>query len=299
MVWTYDKLQGSCRSLKPENTGGQTYFYSMAMKDGTRNDAVDAFLKDVEDRAEGPYRALLEGRIPIGNDRSDFALFLATLHLRSPGMIRCMAEMKGKLLATHLNAEWSTFELYEASLDRMDAELGTVTRHRREDYEFWRDPSRYTIGIDRTEGLRALESAGDIAEILHGRHWYLLDAIQGHFITSDQPVERSTPGRGEGAFTNPLTEVTFPLSPGRCLLITGTRLGAVRHVIGPTDVAKLNDMRARYAERLIWSHIKSEAIIALAEKHRDRRLEIGFSNQDDLPDIEVARPRFGPLGSAS
>jgi hypothetical protein len=293
MIWTYDKLQASRRPLKPENTGGQTYFYSLPMKDGSRNDTIDRFLQDIESAAEPAYSALLQGSIPVADDRSHFAIFLATLHLRSPGMIRCMAELHGKALATQVNAECSTYERYEQFLDRMDAALGTVTLNRREAYDFWKDTSRYSIAVDRTEGLRALESAGDIAEILYGRHWYVLDAAQGYFVTSDQPVERSTPGRGEGAFTNPYTEVSFPLSPSRCLLITGSWLGRDRHVVGASAVTRLNDMRARYAERLIWSHQKSDAVSALAERHKQNRLEMRFSNQEDLPDIDVERPRFG------
>ena len=182
------------------------------------------------------------------------------------------------------------------ALDRLDQENGTTTTRRQGIYDFWKDPEGFSLVMDRTHGLQALDHAGTIAEILRGRSWYLLEAVEGYFITSDQPVERATPAVNgaemDGAFMNPLTEVTFPLSPRLCLLVTGQRLPNPRLPVGRGTVRRLNEIRARYAERMIWSHVLSDDVIELCRTHGNNRLEMSFSNQAELPEIEIARPRF-------
>jgi hypothetical protein len=295
MVWTYDKRTLRTKPSKAENTGGQQYFYAVRKPDGELDHTVDEHLQGVENRAAEPYRKLLRGEIPTGQDRADFCSFLATLHLRTPGMLRTNAQARINLMQTQMNANWRSREAFERNLDKMDADLGTKTDDRDGLWEFFQDKGGYYLETGHQDGLTALIAADRIQEILYERNWYIAEAGQDFFITSDQPVERSAPPEsvhpiyGDGGFNNDRAQVTLPLSPTLCLMMTGDRFSSSKWVIDADAVSRMNHLRARYAERWIWSHVKSDRVAALAEQYQDSRLEMRFSNEEDLAEVIVRR----------
>lgn len=293
MVWTYDMRAGVARPLKPMETGAQNNFYSVQRQDGSYYDELDRWLQGVEANAIPGYERLLRGEIPQGQERADFATFVASLHVRSPTMIKAAAEGYGHFVQTLVNAHWATRSLFEKNIDEYEREHGRIKISRDELWEFHNDPSRYTIQVDQKRGLPVMGASDKIQEILFDRKWYLVHAVQGFFITSDSPVYRYVPPAqrhpfyGDGGFAHRDAEVTLPLSPQITLLIMEKRLESAR-IPGFGEVTvSLNKMRAAMADRFLYAHRRDAEISRIAAEFKDSTYRMKVDGGGPYAEVEV------------
>jgi Protein of unknown function (DUF4238) len=107
-------------------------------------------------------------------------------------------------------------------------------------------------------------------------NWYIIDAAEGYFITSDNPLVREVrrdtrhPIYGDMGFLNETAEITFPLSPQKLLLLAWSN--APRRASVPLDsVRRANEARAAQSDRFLHSHVKSAEIEQLAARFQDSR----------------------------
>lgn len=300
-VWEYDKARLSVAPKIPEATGGQRYLYSMKKPDGGHDHSLDHLLTSIEDKAAEGYERLLAGEIVEGQVRADFSAFVATMYTRAPGVLRSLAEVYGKMLQIDMGIQWSTRERFEASLDQMDRALGKSADDRDKLWEFWQDKEGFSLGTSIQHGLIGIGASDQIMQVLYERHWYILDAVEGYFITSDQAVERWAPNvhpvMGDGGFMNKLAETTLPLSPARMLMITGYPLGTERLPLLRDQVEMANALRARHAERFLWADRKDQAVLDLAKEFADDRRGIDVSWGEELAEVVVERSLRGSAPS--
>src|SRR5262249_10191484 len=85
-VWTIDKDTGETRSATPENTAVVSHFYSIEKEDGTFDTAFEGGLARIEGAAAPVYEKLIGGQTITDDDKSNFAAFLAVMHLRTTAM---------------------------------------------------------------------------------------------------------------------------------------------------------------------------------------------------------------------
>jgi len=285
MVWTYSKTRGTALPSRVEETGQQTNYYSVKDGDGEYQDAIDNLFDDIETRAAAPYRALLAGEIPRDQARADFAVFVATCFTRSPALIRAYAEGTARAMHLQLRLNAKTREGFDRLADEMENETGKAISDRDRAYEFINDPSRYSIGISEKRGLKAIGIADDIAPILYGRPWTLVETVEDHFITSDNPVYRWAPPEtrhpfyGDGGFKNARAEVTFPLSSKLLLLIGGDVEAEGRVSVDPATVWQMNEMRASAAEDLLFADRRDARVRDLARRYRDNQLRMTIGHE--------------------
>ncbi len=292
MVWTYDMWRERFRPSKPDGTGAQSNFYSVLDEGGVYLDDLDDWLTDVEQKADHPYHRLINGELPVGQERADLCTFVASLFVRSPKIIEENAKLGGILAQIPFQNSLRDRARFEDLMDRFERERGPISVPRDELFEFCRDPSRYTVRVDRVTGLRALKVSDEIQEILYERRWYLVDALGGFFISSDSPVFRQSPAhsddlRGDGGFRNPLAHVTLPLSPSRMLLITGQELPSTKLAIPAHEVWNLNRARVLGAQSFLYSNVRDQMIQTIA---RELRGKAGFQvSGGPYAEVEVER----------
>lgn len=293
MIWTHDMERSKTRPCVPAETGFGTNFYSIQDQGGEWYDGLDEWLRDVENKAEEGYAKLLEGETPQGQLRADFATFLSSLYVRSPAMIRASAEGYGRFIQQIMNVEWGTRERFEKRLDQYESAHGPIKLPRDDLWEFHNDKSRYTIQIDKKRGLSVMSASDDIQKILFERRWCLIYPSDGYFITSDSPVYRFVPEGadfgpyGDGGFVNPAAEVTLPLSPHVCLLITGKDLGSNRLVLPRRSVEMLNEMRAMSADRFLYSHRADAPLADLGTRFNQPGIRLDVDGGGPYAEVEV------------
>lgn len=297
MVWTYHKA-GNLSQAVPRETCVQRNFYAVEQEPGQYHDDLERCLSLVESDATPIYEKLLLGEIPQGEDRGKFAWFIGTMYARTPSMVRMFAEAMGSgvgMVAAMLTTSRAKFDKI---IDGTEEELGPLDPQLRDRmFETLKDPSKYTINVDRSAGLGALDISKGMAEIFFKMGWSLLmpKDKSDFLITSDHPVARIVPEMpssffGDGGFMNPNVQVTFPLSPD-CLLIMTWGRDAFSGVIPirRMRVHSQNKQRAFFAEAQIYADRRDAGIQALVKKYKDQRAGITISGFGADRRVEVKR----------
>ena len=94
-VWTYDNVKNTIRNSIPKETANETNHYSGLNELGEYDDNIEKMLESIEDKAAAIYPKVLRNETITGQDRSDFAVFIATLYTRSPAIMNAYAEASG------------------------------------------------------------------------------------------------------------------------------------------------------------------------------------------------------------
>ena len=295
MVWTYDNQKASARPSRVEETGHQANFYSVQAQDGTWVDDLDRALQKIEDAASAPYEMLMAGEIPSGQRKADFAHFVGALYSRSPAVINASAKGYAQFLEHLLDMQCPDRASFDVFMDRFERKSGDYDGDRDELFAFMKDKERYRIEVSQKRGLNIVAVADELAQLLYDRNWYLVDAFEDFFISSDSPVfrwvseEYSDPLRGDGGFSNPMAEVSVPLSPRRMLLITGQKMPH-QHIVVPAEhVWELNKARAIEAERFLYSHVRDDRVMKLAVEHNTTRERFVIEGAGPFPEVKVTR----------
>jgi len=299
MVWTYDVKSGRVAPSLPTETGSETNFYSTLDENGQHVDVIETWLSEVEDKAANPYAKLLRGEIPSGQERADFATYLASLYARSPAMRRLNGQVLASGMLAKVKAVTEDPEAFEEARRALEAEGKLESPISREELlAFISDPSKYTLDVDRTATLPALLLSDRLQGPFFEMGWMVLGSNNQHIITCDSPVCRAADPRtidplcGDAGFANPTVQVTAPLSSNRCLY-----MGWRDDVPGVTPVPKeearmLNRQRAHYAERFLYADRLDSGIKRLGQKHAEHghRVSVsGMINDAELPAIQVVR----------
>jgi len=300
-VWTFNKNSGAAWSAVPEETAKQTHFYSVEKDDGTYDTRIEEFLSECEGKAAPTYERLITGIPPPANsqEKADFALFAALLHVRTASMRRDAGEMIARFEQIHRYAYGAHEKAFAGLIKRVEKDQGKkLSQDEREKMrEMLVDPSTYTVQVPKERTLFALGAADKLAPILFNMNWSLIGAAEGSFITSDNPlvrwVEPNTrhPIYGDHGFQNKTAEVTVPLTPQLLLLMAWRTDFPPLAVLLGDAVAYYNDMRAWFAEEYLYAHTDSEDLRRLAAKHKGSRVRMttqGFG-PDKFADVEIPR----------
>jgi hypothetical protein len=270
-VWTYDKQSGSSRSSIPEETGFETHFYSVERDDGTKDTTVETFLADVESKAAPVYRGLLEGRLPEGQLKADFANFLAAMFARTPSLRRMFGEMKSRALQIHNYAHGINDKAFESFVQRSGEGRPALDENGLEALRnALLDPSQFEIEVSRESTLKCLGVMDRLTPLFFKMGWTLVYPAHGYFITSDNALTRAADPKsvshiyGDGGFINKSVEVTFPLSPKIMLLMTWAENPSPQLEAPREATDGWNRARASHAERFLYAHIDDKRIAQLA-----------------------------------
>jgi hypothetical protein len=135
--------------------------------------------------------------------------------------------MYGKMLQAQMHFTASHPKAFEAVIKSREAELGRqMTQAEREAArEGMLDQSKFEFEIPKGVTFRVLPLADELAPMFFHMNWHLIEAAEGYFISSDNPLVREVhrdtvhPIYGDGGFLNKTAEVTFPLSQHKLLLL--------------------------------------------------------------------------------
>jgi hypothetical protein len=303
-VHTYDKQEGICRAAKPEDTAKESNFYSFDGPDGEHVDQLESTLSEIESLAAPVHARLIEGQIPKSDDREAYALFLATLYIRTPAMVNAMARFYGDLAQIGSLVAGNRLEP-ESFLAEFEAERGEAiaSEDRTRIVSFLSDKKNITMNVDRRIGLNALSAAPTISKLMVEMSWVVLEIEGGHLVTSDNPVVRVSPPQaqrspyGDGGFLHKGMYVTVPLSPTRMLELCWGPGDYSKTVKADRERRKLyNRVRAMYSERYLYADRHDGGVLALAKKYPLPGMRIDSRHPSERFPIKLTRrlkPREG------
>lgn len=301
-TWAYDKHEGSVRADVPEATATETNFYSVKSENGEYDDAIEDWLSKVESDAAPLYPKLLRGNALVGDERSKFALFIASTYTRSPAMVNAVALAHGDLAQIASSIMAPDRNALEKMLDAAEEAAGAEkasSEVREKLFKIW-DEKQYVMAVDKHVGLMTMDLTHHVAEMMIAMKWFVYGNPDHKYISSDNPVVRITPTEfvdpnyGDGGFLHKHMYVTVPLSSHRMLEMNwqkSDKAGVLK--IERYRVRELNRMRAAFSERYLYSSVRDAGIANLAAKYARPGLRINIGHPSKRAAIELRRKLEG------
>ncbi len=282
---TYDMKNGTHRFTRPEQTGFEGYFYTFTNADGSCDHTIEELLADFESKAAPVFDRLIQSVQLKVEDRLNFSSFLALMYVRTHAFRRIYAEaMIGQLLLMNRFVADHP-EAFEASMQEYEACHGVMTEKERDDLrDGMRHPEYFTYSVDSEWTLSALSMANEFSEIFSSMDWTILINLSDlPLITSDNPVIHGIAGKRQhsiyrGGFLDNRSEITFPLTPEYILLMHWNRDRYKRDVITAPQVEECNRMRAKYAERFLFSTDYSHYVNELSTTYKNSKPGLSVGN---------------------
>ncbi|PTE08823.1 DUF4238 domain-containing protein [Mesorhizobium helmanticense] len=300
-VWTYAKADGKTFSRIPEETAKQTHFYSVEKDDGTYDMRIEGMLARIESTAAPVYDRLLARELPIDQAKMDMAQFLAVMVVRTPATRKDATNMAGRMIQIQNYATGIHDRAFDALVRKIEKNDGLAMEPDKRDKlrQYLIDPSRYRLELGKEWALRQLGATADkLTSILYQMHWHIIEATQGFFITSDDPVVRWIdpktwhPLYGDHGYLNKTAVVTFPLSPRVMVGMSWDDKGT--HALAGWDtVTALNYLRAMHADEYLYAHLEHEVIrrMALGTKQSRPRMSTSGFGPEKFGEVTLRRGR--------
>lgn len=272
--WVYDKQGGDPRPQTPINTGIEGHLYRLEGPRIADAKFIDSILFQKNESTVKPViqRLLRSGERLKDTDIRILADFLALMHIRVPRTQKMVKEVGGVAL-THQLLEISQDTEYIENLLRQFREEGDDDVPSSAE-EFRKILKRIQDHIELAKKpalLLSVLSTTTVVQQLLEMHWCLCRAPQNtFFITSDAPVviflldDEGWAGFGQG-LALPEVEVTFPLSPTKCLYL---RKRSIQKYwpMKRNNLSEVNRRTAYNAERFIISPRQTKEVSGIVSE---------------------------------
>ncbi|MDZ4733669.1 MAG: DUF4238 domain-containing protein [Nitrospirota bacterium] len=302
-VWNYDKQKGQAWPASVDSTAVESHLYSLTGEDGLHHTEIEDAISSIEGIGAPLLERIIAGDELLGQERYNFASFVAIMFVRTNAFRRLYAELHGnmKMMNDYLVA--SNDEVFESQMERFQADCGEITDDQKQKLRATMlDPSDRIFLVDREYTLKALEYHDQLAPLLASMQWAIMDAPKGgrRFITSDNPVVHWVPPQyhhgfyGTGGVRNKHVEVLFPLSPDHCWVGHWSQELPGHYETTAEWVKQTNRILAGSAERFLYSHIQSSGILSLAKKYATNQpiIQVGGPGPSKKAEIKVVRTLF-------
>ena len=234
--WVYRRGQGAPQWLPAATVCIHTHFYSYVDDSGNRNAVVEDLLGEVESAVAPVVERLVSGGFGAldNRERNQLALFVALAYARTPKTRRTVVEAVERSEVSKLKELAEDEARLAASVAQFNAaRAGTLTAD--DARGFIRDIVSGEAGLrlgDKGQIAYPLMSVVPLCALFMRMNWRLLRAPPGGaFVTSDDPVVLAGPAGDEDPFKSGRLEVTLPLDPQHCLLLTWA--GPAADIVAP------------------------------------------------------------------
>ena len=223
--WVYRRGQGTPQWLPAETVCIHSHFYSYVDESGKRNAVIEDLLGEVESKAAPVVEQLVSGGFVALNNRERnlLALFVALAYARTPKTRRTVVEAVERQEVSKLKDLAEDEARLAASVAKFNA-AGDGTLSADDARGFIADivsgEAALRLG-DRGQIGYPLATVVPLCALFMRMNWRLLRAPSGvEFVTSDDPVVLAGPAGDPDPFKSGRLEVTLPLDPQHCLLLT-------------------------------------------------------------------------------
>lgn len=284
MIWTFDMEKDDPRCSTVENTAYIKYDYSMTSSEGKRLDHLEELIANKEKNAAPVHDKLISGVKITDQERADYASFMAIMLVRTHAFRQQYADIGMNLLQLQMYTAAKREDSFKSYVKQYERDCGPLSEDQVENLrQGMLNPHKYTISVDKEWTLKALGFHDDIFPVFFDMNWSVMEARGScYFITSDNPLIFNVPSKhcnplSGGGLTHKKVEVTFPLSMKTCLLATWDKKRPNRFEINDDIVKGMNQNRAAYAKRFLYSPRNDIDIERLKDKFKGINPSLKFS----------------------
>ncbi len=249
-VGVWQRSDGAVRNNAPASVASIKGFYTFTNEDGVKSDELEKAFANIEGKVQRIISHIntLFPPLIVGETKHILAEYLALQHARLPVTRKQQEETFDLISKMHMRIGISSREeiiqkLTDAGHEVTDEAIAQIEDFRDNPHELQIVPSKEEVLKIQMQGIPL------IAQMLFHREWNVLTFDSPCLITSDSPLllrpnyeEPYYWLRGTGFAT--ASEIWFPLSSTRLLVLTPQRYRKVTAVPGRADIAALaNDLQ--------------------------------------------------------
>jgi len=267
VFWVYDKEGGEPRAQTPINTGIERHLYGDDYIEGKVFSPIESIAKPIMDRWLKARSRIRESEIP------QMANFLAFIHTRVPRNIEVVREVGAAMMTSLMQEFAKNPKEIEKYLSRSKKEKGKEKIQSVEEMQniLKNSEENFQVSMSKKPAMAmSLLLTDEVISQLLNMNWCLCRAPHdSFFITCDSPLvcfvlEKKGMATLGGGFGMPNAEVTFPLSPDKCLYLDRKHTQPYR-AVSKKMVREINRRTAWIAERFIISKIKTNYVKRILE----------------------------------
>lgn len=206
-------------------------------------DMIEDLLGESENEAANVIRNLLAKKAIYAEDKMELATFIALMYVRTPSFREWSNQLEKLMYEQHIKEVFSDKEEVSRMYEKMKEEGCEKEVDVDGILEFVKN-KRYTIQIPKEQLIQVmLMAAPVIDQMLYKKTWFIVEAGESNFVTSDNPVFLLHPELG---FENKENQVFFPLSKSLLLIMQDTPHGKKILYLkeGRDEVNRLNKLIA-------------------------------------------------------
>lgn len=271
--WVYYKEDGRIIAQRPIDTAVQSYLYTFAREDGSKDDSIETqvfcpiedLAKPILNRWRFPNATIKEDEIP------NVSPFLSFIHTRVPRQIEIIKEMgifhTVKSAEEGINNPDEIKKYFEYLKQQGEENIPTVDELKQE-LRYVKEHNMM-VAQHHPSLIMSISMSEHINKLLLGMKWSLCEADSDiKFITCDSPfVPFVMANDGKAIFGAGFAahniQISFPISPEMCLLIYRSDSKPPDKACG-NFVREINNRTAFMAEMFLISPFKSKYVQSLA-----------------------------------
>ena len=226
--------------MRPKEIAAQNYLYTPKRADGTRDNMVEQKLSQLEGVLGKIWPTVTKGMVDLESPslRKGLALFISTMYLRNP-----------QRLSDHRNIHQAVADL-----------LGKSLLHEAADQS--RPPTRQeTKRFEHVFVSTIVDDSRQLAELLLQKRWAVVTSDSPVFATCDAPVVVQGAGNAPLSFGIEGTNLYFPLSPTRFLIIDDEELPSAYYASKSGFAEAMNYQTWTAADRYLLSCEPSDTVL--------------------------------------
>ena len=228
-MWVYEKGDPKIRKASVKDVAVQKHYYSFVTPEGQKDsETFENFLAFIENNVAPVFQKIKKQEILSEEERSWFAIFLASLVTRVPNFRESIEESAAEVIRRINLKMASDTEGFKSMIRNFENETGSKVNLPIEDLQKFILDGEYKIKVDPQFSLSMMTLINDFSPIFHKMNWTIFISDDHKFVTSDNPLFYNDPTHdprspfGVG-FLSKNIRLTFPVTKELALLATWSR----------------------------------------------------------------------------
>jgi hypothetical protein len=302
-LWRFERGASVPIAVPPRRAAVEIDYNTVALPSGERTDVFEKFLSTVETGVNSilPNAICTEGRVLNHVEREKLAFFIVISMLRVPESRNRINKLRADIAEMSMHTAARVPGRFESLMEEVEARTGKKPGATPQQVREFILGRKYRIKVPSIVSLDMMfREAKELWPVIFHMQWNVLTTDSDDlFFTSDNPVVYVNPHAGGfwgGALLDVGVELTFPISPRRCLVATHDALlrqkaaacstpQEVGHLISSTPVKmnydtasnvivrEINRRTVRRATRWVFSSTNNVGLQRFMEKHFHVRVE--------------------------
>lgn len=256
LLFQHERGQEGAVQVPPHKAARENLLYAPETGDDPSDDAVEVFLAEhIDGPAVQVIDTIIAGSELADDERFQFSLYLAFQEFRIPRMRDNVLKTMGDVAKTMLQLSGSHPEY----VGRIFSEMGEAKSEAEiKKIAGFMARGEYEVNVHKTQWLSLLGVAVDIAPMIAGLPWTVMETGEYEIVTTDAPVvkiltDKRVPRKFAGGWLSPSAEATFALDPCHVLVISQDASEGLRREAPPRWARNVNTRSVGQANRFVYS----------------------------------------------